>query len=66
MMAEGRQRDEWNHTSHLLAWIENYCFRWRSKKAEFVSARSRNPTAPKETPLRVPLSILSAMFTKKN
>jgi len=66
MMAEGRERHAWNHTSHLLAWIENYCFRWRSKRTDFVAARSRNPHAPKETPVRMPLSVLRDMFTKKN
>ena len=65
-MADGRRRDAWGHTSHVLAWIENYCFRWRGKQPQFTSPRERDPTAPKEKPVRMPLSVLQDVFTKPN
>lgn len=56
-MAEGRQRETWNHTSHLLAWIQNFAFRLKRDRNDVVSPRSLNPTLPKEKPLKLPAGV---------
>jgi hypothetical protein len=42
-MAEGRQRDQWNHTSHLLAMLYNA---FRGKSARVLAPRDFHPFAP--------------------
>lgn len=41
-MAEGRERSEWNRTSHILAWLEN----WSGFAERAVSPRDLNPYEP--------------------
>lgn len=60
-MAEGRRRDAWNLTSHVLAWIQNFGFR----KAPLVQARDLNPMAPKEKLITMPLKFLKEQFLNK-
>lgn len=61
-MAEGRRRETWNHTSHLLAFIHNFGFR----KVSWKDPKDFNPMAPKDKPVRMPLAVLAPMFTGKN
>lgn len=39
-MLKGKQTEQWSHTSHLLAWIENQN---RTKRDGAVSPDQRNP-----------------------
>ena len=47
-MAEGKQREQWNHTAALLAQLENTAF---GKKRPYATANSYHPFA-KELPKR--------------
>lgn len=38
-MAEGRERSEWNRTSHVLAWVQN----WSGFAETSVSPKELNP-----------------------
>jgi hypothetical protein len=62
-MAEGRQRDEWQHTSSLLALFYN-CHR-DPKKGKPATPRDFDPTAPKAKPVRIQgLGLLRDIFVR--
>ena len=45
-MDEARTRAQWNHTSHLLAWIQNSA----AAAGNLVTARELNPYAETDEP----------------
>jgi hypothetical protein len=49
-MDEARTRAAWNHTSHLLAWIQNSV----ATEGNLVSPQELNPYAEEESPASSP------------
>ncbi len=49
-MDEARTRAQWNHTSHLLAWIQNSV----ATEGNLVSPQELNPYAEEEAPTTSP------------
>ncbi len=49
-MDESRTRAQWNHTSHVLAWIQNSV----ASEGNLVSPAELNPYAEEDTPEAAP------------
>ncbi len=60
-MGEGRQRENWRHTSTLIAALVN-CAPFR--QGDPVSPAEFDPFAPKAPLLTVPMSAVKAMFMR--
>jgi len=63
-MAEGRQREQWNHTAQLLALVYNT---HRDPKAQALKPADFHPLAGKQAslPKVKDLSVLKTVFVKE-